>query len=532
MGVLPSPASVSRRQADLVPTVSATGINGDPLIVDPNKASAAPTFAFDTDVAPGGDFTSAPNLVPTHTPIVTLPPTTTASTPTADVSDASATEDASSTSASASPISLSTVVGSCVGAFIGAVALIALGFYFYRRYHRSLKASYRPRGRGPLNKRADSLRRRSHREPWDKLEDSNPEDKWEGTRTAPETTEESVAPMEKLTMFKKSPSVRTVNTAVTHLEEAHFEMPHPFSQQYYLYNKSNVVDRSDTSLPVAEPFMTQGTDAHVVPWNNPAHGSFLSVQTQSEHLSGSMSPSISMAIPTPPATSSPLHHWESAEIMTFDGQSAEVVNTNPFEENKSSEQRKSTENPFFGSHNDQPKRRSRSNSVVSKASRVKSDASSVYIPVPRLDKGKGRAIDPFDDEHAPVPVPTVRPLPPIVTVQATSSPVTSPITPFRPAFATGDTTSSVVSASDNDRAIASLLAALDGDTTEEEVQKRLRIASTQPSVNSTYSVYSETEEEHGRDVTRDFPLPPSTPGHTTPSTINSYNTAETHRTAR
>jgi hypothetical protein len=376
------------------------------------------------------------------------------------------------------------------------------------------------------------MRRRSHREPWDKLEDTNPEDKWEG-RDVPPTTEESVAPMEKLTMFKKSPSVRTINTAVTHFDGAPLAMPHPFSQQYSLYNTSNIDDRSVPSLPAAKPFVARGADAHVPSWNDTAHSSLFSAQTQSaEHLSGSMSPSLSMAIPTPPATSSPFHYWESAEIMNFDGQSAEIVNANPFgDDNKALERRKSTNNPFFGAHSDAPKRRSRSNSVASRASKVQSGASSVYVPVPRLDKGKGRAIDPFDDEHAPLPPATT--LPPASTVQFNSPTVTSPLSPLpapQPAFVTHVNSTSI---SSNDDAIASLLAALDGDTTsEEEAQKRARIASTQPSLHSTYSMYSETDEDHGRDVTRDFPLPPSTPGQNTPTTINSFLTAESNRIAR
>jgi hypothetical protein len=346
--------------------------------------------------------------------------------------------------------------------------------------------------------------------------------------------------MEKLTMFKKAPSVRT---AYTHTEEepVQFEMSHPFAQQYSIYNKG----QGNTSVPPPKPYMASNADAHPMPWDDGAQGSFLSVRTQSERLSGSMSPSLSMAIPTPVATSSPHHHWESAEIVNMEGQSAEIVN--PFADDKqhASHQRKSSGNPFFGAHEDVPIRRSRSDSLASGASRMskvqsisESTESSVHIPVPRFDKGKGRAVDPFDDSNSPTPTPS------FITAASASNPTintylppvpasnttpTSPLVPPRPAFATHVASPSNSSTANNDRALASLLAALDGDATEEDVQARLRIASMQPSINSTNSMYSDITE--GDDVTKDFPLPPFTPGRSTP-TLESYVTAESDRTVK
>ncbi|KAF9453410.1 hypothetical protein P691DRAFT_658408 [Macrolepiota fuliginosa MF-IS2] len=515
-------AIAQRQNADPVAAPTATGIFGDgTLSADPNQATAAPTLAFDTGAPAGGGFTTAPQLASSHIPVITTTPTDTPTpTPSSESTDASATIEASSSSSR--PISMSTVVGSCVGAFIGAVALICLALWFYRRYQRSLKATY---ARNP-NNRADAERRLSHREPWGKLEDSNPEDKWEG-RPKQSSAEESVAPMEKLTMFKKSNSVRT---AYTHTEEepVHFEISHPFAQQYPLHNMSqtNPNDRNDhASIPMPKPLTGHDTSSHAISWDDATQGSFMSVRTHS----GPISPSVNMAIPTPPATSSPLHHWESAEIINFDGQSAEIVN--PFgDDNKPEERRKSSGNPFFGAQEDVPRRRSRSNSLASRTSRAQSEAtSSIYIPVPRLDKGKGRAIDPFNDDHAAVPPsPQIpRPLPTIITSLPTTASPSSPLPPPRPQFATHVASLSGSSSSSNERALASLLAALDNDTTEEEVQARLRIASMQPSINSTNSMYSEGDE----DVTKEFPLPPSTPGQSTP-TVESFFTAESDRTVR
>ncbi|KAJ3568482.1 hypothetical protein NP233_g5685 [Leucocoprinus birnbaumii] len=448
---------------------TASGITGALTQADPNQGTAAPTLQLDTGVPDGGGFTTAPEIASGITPTITAPPTITPE-PSTSQSPSPSVEAAST---SASPIALSTVIASCVGAFVGAVALICLGLWFYRRYHRALKAQYGAKGRDPMNARADMQRRLSHREPWGKLEDRNPDDKWEG-RTK---TEESVGPMEKLTMFNKAPSVRT---AYTHTEEepVQFEMSHPFAQPYSMYNTG----RENVSMPSPKPFTASNT------WDDAGQGSFLSVRTQSERLSGSMSPSLNMAIPTPPATA-PHHHWESAEIVNMEGQSAEIIN--PFaDENKAGvhERRKSSGNPFFGAHEDIPRRRSRSNSLASKTSRAskvrsvsESTVSSVHVPVPKLDKGKGRAIDPFDDENAPASTPFSAPYPTITTsvptVTASNATPTSPLVPPRPAFANHNASLSTSSSTSSEHAMASLIAALDGAATEEEVQARLRIAS-------------------------------------------------------
>ncbi|KAF5359489.1 hypothetical protein D9756_003351 [Leucocoprinus leucothites] len=504
---------------------TASGIGGAAITVDPNAGTTVSDLQLDTQAPQGGGFSTAPALASGFTPTITIPPTNTPElSPTSQSPDASSSVKASSSSVA--PISMSTVIGSCVGAFIGTVGLICLGFWFYRRYHRSLKAQYGAKGRGPINTRADMQRRLSHREPWGKLEDRNPEDKWEGHPK----TEESVGPMEKLTMFKKAPSVRT---AYTHTEEepVQFEMSHPFAQQYSLYNNG----QGNVSMPDPKPFTASNT------WDDAGQGSFLSVRTQSDRLSGSMSPSLNMAIPTPPATALPHHHWESAEIVNMEGQSAEIVN--PFaDENRPArhEKRKSSGNPFFGAHEDMPRRRSRSNSLVSKtsrASRVRSVSesimSSIHVPIPKLDKGKGRAIDPFDDENSPAPTPSSARYPTITTsvppVAVSHATPTSPLVPPRPAFAVHNASLSTSSSSSNEHALASLIAALDGDTTEEDVQARLRIASMQPSIHSTTSMYSDTTETG--DMTNEFPLPPSTPGHSTP-TLESYVTAESDRTVK
>lgn len=509
-------AQFQRQVPGAAPTAS--GLGGSALTVDPNDGKLIPTLDLDTDVAPGGGFSTAPQLASGITPTITLSPTAipvlTSSPESSDTSSISA------SSSTAAPISVSTVVGSCVGAFIGALALVCLGLWFYRRYHHSLKAQYRTKGHGPVDSRSNIQRRLSRRESWDKLEVRNLDNKHAG-RT---NTEESVGPMEKLTMFKKSPSVRTAHT---HFEEepGQFEMSDPFSHQFSFSNN----DQENTSIPTSKSFMASNT------WNN-VKGSFLSARTQPEHLPGSMSPSLSMAIPTPPVTASPHYHWESAEIINMEGHSADTAD--PFaDENQlvDPEKRKSYGNPFFSAQRDVPRRRSRSNSLPSKASGIsrvgsisESLASSVHIPVPKVDKGKGKAIDPFDDQNVfksysgSASHPTIISLP---TVVPTHPVYNSPAVPSQPIVVVHNVSPSTSSVASNEHAMASLIAALDGAATEEEVQARLRINS----VHSTTSNYSDCTE--GFDVSKDFPLPPPTPVHST-STLESFVTAESDQTVK
>ena len=469
---------------------TASGIGGSALTVDPDEGTLAPTLQLDTDVAPGGGFSTAPQLASGFTPTITLSPTAAA-----PLTSSPQSSSLSASSNTAAPISVSTVVGSCVAAFIGALALVCLGLWFYRRYHRSLKAHYRTKGRGLVNARADMPRRLSRRESWDKHEDRKSDNRWAGQTK----TEESVGPMEKLTMFKKSPSVRTAHTR-SEEEPGQFEMSDPFSQQFSFSNN----EQKKASMPISKSFTAGNT------WND-VQSSFLST----ERISGSMSPSLTMAIPTPPVTASPHYHWESAEIINMESHSTEVAD--PFaDENKPAgpERRRSYGNPFFNAQRDMSRRRS--NSIPSKTSRAGSISESIppSVPVPKVDKGKGKAMDPFDDENVSVDAGS----PPIVA-QTYATP-TSPAVSSQPVV---HNPSSSTSSTAN--AMASLIAALDGAATEEEVQARLRISS----VHSTTSDYSDATES--LDISKDFPLPPLTSVHST-STFESFVTAESDRTVR
>ncbi|KAF8071699.1 hypothetical protein FPV67DRAFT_891554 [Lyophyllum atratum] len=447
-----APHHFAKRQ---IAIASGEGIDNTAITVDATATQTS--LVFDT-AAPSAGTQSAPNLGITTTPVFTTtappqaPPT---SSPTP-----------SQAATSSNPIPMSTVVGACVGALIGAIALIILGLWFYRRYSRSLKQHARTRRAlgTARNLSGEQGRRRSHLEPWNQLEDGD--DKWEGMYQAKEI--DNVAPMEKLTMFKKSPSVRTAYTHKSD-EPVTFDA-HPFAQYHPDLAQELASNNKAPELPIARQFLGRVDTGPAISWDGDTIGGDSYLSLRSGRLdSGSMSPTMAMAIPTPPATSSPLHRWESAEVVHYADHDRDAED--PF--GTEGERRRSTNNPFFNAQVTSPsKPRSRSNSTAT------------ATPAIKVDKGKGRVLDedPFDDDKMPS---------------------------FPRPFATNHTVNtSLSSVSSNDRAMQSLIAAL--DVSEEEVQARLRVASMQPSFISATSVYTSGGEEE--DVTGSFPLPPSTDG--------------------
>lgn len=480
--------AAKRQISDPIAAPTIDGFNGVSTAIDTASATATNGLAIDT-TAPGGvGSVTAPPLGISVTPTRTVKPSVTfTGTP-------SSTSSGPSVASGSSQIPISTVVGSCIGALIGAIALVLLGLWFYRRYVGSLKKYSKARGRLSLararNNAADQERSRSRQEPWNKLEEGD--DKWEGMYQAKEM--DNVAPMEKLTMFKKSPSVRT---AYTHKSDE----PSTFDHHTYAQYHPNLAEElasggKGPDMPAPRPFLGRVDTGPAISWDGDAigNGSYLSIHSSihsSNRMDGAMSPTLNMAIPTPPATSSHPHRWESAEVIHIDhGQSAEIVDShNPFG-NDSERRKSSSNNPFFKGQEYPERRRSRSNSQSSAHthSRSRSRSTSTIARIPKASKGKERAVstitsdDPFDDGN----VPSFNP-------------------PFNISHTAQDSFSSV---SSNDRAMQSLIAAL--DVSEAEVQERLRVASMQPSFISTNSAFTED------DVTNSFPLPPSTDGHNVP----------------
>ncbi|KJA22910.1 hypothetical protein HYPSUDRAFT_122693, partial [Hypholoma sublateritium FD-334 SS-4] len=424
-----------------VPT--GAGIVDSTTAVNTAVAADASSLAFDNSIS-GGSSPTAPNPVPTASGLTITTSLTTS--PTSTLPATTTTPEAAS--AASKTIALSTVVGTCVGAFIGASALIIFGLWIYRRYSRSLKQ----RTRGPLahprNKVAEQQRRQSKREPWKQLEDDDGSDKWEKVYQTKETREvDQVAPMEKLTMFKKTASIRTAYT--------HTDMTFDYPQSYGEFDPklAETLTTGVAPVPGPRPFMGReaATDAPQS-WDsdNTASKSFLSVHTQM--ASGAMSPTLHMAIPTPTPTATQTHIWESAEVEHPEQQ----VNDN----------RRSAHNPFFSARDVDPRPRSRSNSVTQS---------------PKA-KGKERmrySEDPFDDMNEQMPPPK---------------------------FIQHLATSSSSSTESKEKALQSLIAAL--DISEDEARSRLRIASMQPSFISGISGISSVSPDE-EDVTKEFPLPPS-----------------------
>ena len=219
-------------------------------------------------------------------------------------------------------IPVSTVVGSCIGAFIFVSALIIFGIWFYRRYSESLKRKASARGRG--------LQSDKHRRRWNKLED---EDKWEGMNSNQTKEVDQVVPMEKLTMFKRAASVRT---AYTQRSVDDHTLTYPQSFAPFDANLLRTLSADPTIDPKSQPPQVA----------NAVNGQISSNMSPSNKMTPSpLSSSLNMAIPTPEATVLQSHKWESAEVVQYEGPSVEVVEPPP----QDKEIRRSMHNPFFGS---------------------------------------------------------------------------------------------------------------------------------------------------------------------------------------
>ncbi|KAK0204750.1 hypothetical protein DFS33DRAFT_690201 [Desarmillaria ectypa] len=415
---------IRRQTSDPLPAISVAGIASNGVTVG-DVSSTATTLAYDSS-ATAAAVNSGVSVV------LETPSSTAKAKPTASSSSEPTATDASTTK----EIPIGTVVGACVGALVGAVFLIVLGIWLYKCATPKAKSKgLVPTMSAGRNARGEHERSRSRLENWDKLVD-HPQS--EGRYHMKEVDGGvSVAPMEKLTMFKKSPSVRTAYTHTTE-EPPHFDLePHPFSP--YHPNLAKELASTDIQEPV-KPFAGRA-DSTALSWNSTANESFLSLR--SAHMSGSMSPSLDMAIPTPPLTSSEPHRWESAEVVNFDGQQAEIVDPdkNPF--NSPTERRRSFGNPFFNAQGSSVPVRSKTPDVPR---------------IPRSEKGKERAVNPFSDVHASNPIHAY-------TITRSSA--------------------------KNDQAIHSLIAALEGDSVSDA---HLQAPSLQTSLySSAISVYSDDE---------------------------------------
>ena len=386
MPIHPIPQYLHRRQQDVsepipVPTGIA-GVGGTTFEAPPT--ATASSLVIDTAAGDGGTAVIAPSLAPFTSIVVT-----------ATLSPSASTSSASSSSSSNKPISLSMVIGVCLAALVGAILLVFIGWWIYKRSAPAIKRRRSGIPRTPLRNNNNARREvellKTRAEAWNKLDEVDVK----LAEKAQTRQVDSVGPMEKLTMFKNSISLPSADKESPPVTFEHHPYIVPFSPN----------GGEEPQEPRRRPFV-----GRAVIGGNSWVSDEATIRVDSR---GAMSPPVSKAIPTPAAVSSyEPHRWESAKVMHFDGESGMVEDRRGYTS---------------------------------------------------VEKGKGR--EKYPSRLLPLPL------------------------------AHHVANSSTSSTSSNERAIQSLIAAL--DVTPEEVQERLRVASMQGSMIAV--------PEEDWDVTSAFP---------------------------
>jgi len=334
-----------------------------------------------TEAATDSQLAIDPSAAHTSISIATQSQTLPITTPVPEPSPSN--EPPPSSSSSTKTISIGTVIAACVGALVGAVVLVLIALWLYRRSGTKSRKTRSPHS--PLHAsrsaRGEFDRSRSRQERWNKLDD-NQGDMWETqfpTRVQTKEVEHTnLPPMEKLTMFKSSPSLHSVDKSSSSSHQSNGMVDH-----FSAYDRQEAPPLPRELLGRAEPGQPPS-------WDSGSYGNdsiMLSVRSKEFLPSGTVS-----ALRTPPATS---HHqsyrWETAEVMHVDDQHglADDVLTR--------ERRTSFSNPFFGASQDSVKGRTRSRSGSHTRSRTSSTVSESPFsraPVPQLPK----ASRPLSDE--------------------------------------------------------------------------------------------------------------------------------------
>ncbi|KAH6913052.1 hypothetical protein BKA70DRAFT_1524916 [Coprinopsis sp. MPI-PUGE-AT-0042] len=431
---------VNKRQVE---PGTAAGIDDTAITVDPNAAADATNLAVDGQ-APTSLKRPRPSLKPYAT-----------------------SSQAEAVSASGKNISLSTVVGSCVAA-IGATQ------------RRSRRRTGGDPSRGQLSPitgapakgatpNLGSSRFRRIRDKWDGKEGAS--------ATAPSNRKLpdhlTVPPLEKMDMFKKSPTPQGAGSAGP--------------------------ARSRTSQRLGQ--IDSGPPSRGLP-----HRAKTSSSALLRIESGAMSPTFGMAIllHRPTEVPSPIAGIRRSRHLP-EGQSAEYV-----DDNRAS--RTSLHNPFFsgGGSDHYPAKRARSTSQTAPRSRSNSQSTA-----------RSRSNSNATITQQPALSTPAMPVPDIVMPQYTDDnrlsmdPFNDPL-PVPPTFARHQATGSASSAASNERAIRQLVAAAGIDLNEDEVQRRLKAVSMQPSVisNSGDSMYTDADPDLAEEALKSFPQPPgSTSSH-------------------
>ncbi|KAF7978805.1 hypothetical protein HWV62_44573 [Athelia sp. TMB] len=411
------------------------------------SAGASDSLLMTSGTANGADPTAPPLIVGGDT--VTL----TSSGSSSSTAAASPSTKAASSSSSGSQMSMGTVIGACIGAFaiFGAIILGALWCY-----RRSIRRPTRSRSRS-ISNNLDSQKMKVRSEPWNKINEKDQGDVWEGMMPGPSkesskdiitalpparTATPAATTLDKLGgMFKKTPSMRSTDAkSLTSYGHDDFGDSLANAQRIAQYHPHLAEELAKTVLPMRPELARADTSA--ISWGgDTVSGDNLDRSMNSPLLSIAsevMSPTFVNVKSTPTAITSQPHRWESAEVMHFDD-SHPAGPQNPFadaEEERTSSDRKSVVNPFFNAQGSQAslprRRRSQSNPFSD-------DAQSAHSPAQSVDE-------------------------------------------------------------DNEDRMQSLIAALD---ITQEAQQRARIASMHPSILSTASAYEDN------DSVADFPIPPT-----------------------
>ncbi|KZT73652.1 hypothetical protein DAEQUDRAFT_808290 [Daedalea quercina L-15889] len=440
------PALLSITGFSGVASAAATSVSGALILNTDTDGSAIPSTIQYSFASGGVTLTSTRSAASTS--------------PTTSSSAAPSTTDTSVIS-HGSAISIGAVVGICVGAFAG-LALLIFAFYLYSK--RSIKEKKNRSGR------------------WDKLGES--EDKWDGS--SPTSPGERELQEKNSQMFKKSsPSMRTTRTKVLDDDHGGFNLP-PLEFAKYHPGLAKELALEQPTLPYAEHRGESG-----VSWDGSTvhEDSFLEMRSTRAD-SGAISPTLGFAKQTPIVESSPLHKWESAEVLTMGDENVAgpKEEQNPF--NDVSEQRRSVANPFFNAQEMQRRpTRSRSNSrgTSYRMSRTRSVSESTSVSRAVSFRKSEHVSNPFADIQE---VPVYRVAPPDAIHIRTDS------------VASGNS-ANIFGA----HAMKSLIAAL--DMPPEEVEERLRVMSTSGSMaSSRLSAASGQYDDADIATVRAFPMPP------------------------
>ena len=436
-----------------------------------SEATGTGPLAFNS-VAPTGGVTYAPPLVSGSSIVLTSSPSSTASSSTP--SDSSLGSASAASASSSSQVPLGTIIGACIGAFIGIVVLM---YVLYAWYKRSTEKKLSATGR--RNAQGKEEQQRQQPRQFQQLEDSE-KPAGDIPPTSSNVREQMESDEKNFSMFKKSPSVRSAYTHKTGTDDGNnFDLPQLEFTKYH----PNLAQELSLNIP-KKPFAAAGRQDSGVSWDGETLGddSFLSLHSARVE-SGTMSPTMVMAKMTPPATVSALHRWESAEVLHTEEEEARIVpqSKNPFAEMVEEQRSRGTNlNPFFNAQ-DMNRRsragRSRSNSRTSRTSRAQSLVRSDTL---------NTVNNPFLDPHDAVPV------------SAIEMPTPNSL-PHSPPLPTGASVQMLGS----EHAMASLIAAL--DLSKDAVEERLRVVSMQGSVISASS-----NDASDIATMREFPLPPTT----------------------